>query len=200
MKDTRPTRANFTLLKCKKIGGGSIAYEYKIEQQEGGISHEKVHSVKSTHVAHPDLMRIFSDLTEIYIKAQGRDILHNLGQMDLGKAVDNAMEKATVRKLFKALSDEAYDSMESTAVSMQSKEGEIQSAVISGVRTFQDGKAIGSPTTKIELHGTSHFGIEAQLLEACENMKEEVFCFEFEGKHNQLEIGFDEEVQLSAVS
>ncbi len=185
------TRSNFTLLKVSKVGGGSISYTYKTSFNDGGVVNENIHDIKSTFVAHPDLLSIFDDLTDIYIKSKGYDVVHNIANSGIKESDLKCMKSKAVEKVLSMLNVSQHTRIDSYSISIQNKDSEIVSAVVSAKEKQRSGHTVGSATHRIELKGTSVMGIEEELLDCCERLREEVYCFAYEGKHNQVEIDFE---------
>lgn len=190
-KTTPVTRANFVLNKLKKIGGGSVSYEFKNVFDDGGITNEKVNTVKSTYMAHPDLLGAFDELTELLVKISGYDVVHEINRLELNnKTNKKAIQDA--QKVLAALNAVKYDSIDATGVSIGYKDGKPSNIVISGKQRFANGKSVGFASPQITLE-MSKFGVEDKLENIIDILIEETYCFEYEGKKAQQQLGFDDE-------
>ena len=170
-----PKRENFALAKAKIVNGG-LETAYKLTEIVGDDPCVTEYQILNTRLPHPDLMELFNQLRGIVARVFG------------------------VTAIVEHLESEKYPAMSGVEQFLQtiieqyevrglswSGSGNKTGVVITSVYKTPLGTKTAINTPRLVI-GQSCFGLEEELERICDEIKEQVYQYLFEGKQAQLSL------------
>ena len=166
----KPSNENFELTKIKFLHGQTTA-KYVVRHNEGNKSVANNYAVEIREYPHTD-----------FTETLGKFKSHFLDILGISR------DKSHKQELMRVVTATGFELKEAGESSTVKITGKLEAANEVEV-------AINTPNLR---YYTSELGIEEELAQDIEKMKDEVYAFIFEGKEAQQKIDFDEESEKPA--
>lgn len=172
----KPSKENFNLSKVKLQKDGGLTAEYQLTEVVGDDACVTDYQVTNTRLPHPDLVELFKQLRGIVARVFGvTAIVEHLesekypAMSGVQKFLDGIIEQYDVRGV------------------SWSGSGNRAGVIISSVFKTALGLKTAVNTPRLIL-GQECFGLEEELERICEEIKDQVYAYLFEGKQAQLSL------------
>ncbi len=184
-----PSESGFKLTKVQLQGNGSVKVNYEICESVGGIEYTNKYKIESTKEIHPDMKHLFACLVDVL--ADTCNVYKLVDTVCLSKFEATDEQKAIAREELEAIIEE----MAVKSVTLSGKDDNA-GCLISGEMEIKHGlkATLISPRLK---YNEGIFGFESELQSVLTALQKEIYAYLFQGKHAELEVFGDDEVNNS---
>jgi RAB protein geranylgeranyltransferase component A len=181
MKKQELKKDQVNWLKMKLLNGGEngmeIHYSYLMTiKGRGFIKNPKI---TCDVIPHDDFIRLFKQLKPIVAKIENIDYVRKLSTIPGFDTTENQ------QRIIESMAQQSMESIKVTGISI-SERRKSEGIIISYLKYDINENVTGTSTTWINLEG-NEYGIEEDLMDIVEDMKNESYSYEFEEKYADFE-------------